>query len=111
MGTANEANSPATGNGYSNGHSVSNGGKEKPRAAGNAKKTQPKSGGSVLGSYMKLRKASRRPLPTDLGDGCYRQVANRPGIGQDLRSLSRDGKKTSFLACWPTLVFLGTNLM
>jgi hypothetical protein len=54
------------------------------------------SGGSLLSNIMSLRKASKRPLPTDRGDGTYREIVRRPGISQDLRSLSMKSKIEEF---------------
>ncbi|KAG6012087.1 hypothetical protein E4U43_007946 [Claviceps pusilla] len=46
------------------------------------------------GSIMQLRAASKRPLPTERGDGTYRDILKRPGIIQDVRSFSRGDFKT-----------------
>ena len=46
---------------------------------------------SNMATFSKLRKASRRPLPTERGDGTYREVLQRPTLMQDLRSLSLAG--------------------
>ncbi|KYK60784.1 heme peroxidase [Drechmeria coniospora] len=38
-------------------------------------------------SLSHFRQASSRPLPTELGDGSYRNVIRRPGIMEDLRNV------------------------
>jgi linoleate 10R-lipoxygenase len=101
MGSSKESYSPTAGNGHSNGANGANGTSDAQTKAPKPQRTKPKqqkkSGGSVVSNYMKLRTASRRPLPTDLGNGHYRQLTKRPGIGQDLRSLSREGEITDIL--------------
>lgn len=47
---------------------------------------------SVISSLMQLRQASKRPLPTEMGDGSYRVVPNRPTLMQDLKSFGKDGE-------------------
>lgn len=42
---------------------------------------------STLGNIMTIRKASKRPLPTDRRDGTYPVVVKHPTLGQDLKSL------------------------
>lgn len=37
------------------------------------------------------RQASRRPLPTEMGDGSYRALLKRPTLVQDLRSIGWRG--------------------
>ncbi|KEY73451.1 hypothetical protein S7711_07480 [Stachybotrys chartarum IBT 7711] len=54
----------------------------------------PAKRGSLLGNYLKLRKLSQRPLPTERGDGSYRQVATRPGLRQDLTTIGLGDLKT-----------------
>lgn len=49
---------------------------------------------SHLSGLMKLRAASRRPLPTEMGDGTYRFIKNRPSLFKDLRSMSYSGRYT-----------------
>lgn len=74
-------------NGYQNGAS----GSQKPVT----QPTPSKKSGSEPGLFstvMSLRRDSKRPLPNELGDGTYRKVVTRPGIGQDLRSLSMAGE-------------------
>jgi linoleate 10R-lipoxygenase len=46
----------------------------------------------LVKSIKKLRVASKRPLPTEMGDGSYRQVVNRPGLKQDVRRLRAKGE-------------------
>jgi cytochrome P450 len=48
----------------------------------------------LIKSIKKLRLASKRPLPTEMGDGSYRQVATRPGLKQDIRRLRGKDLKT-----------------
>ncbi|CZS85543.1 unnamed protein product [Fusarium graminearum] len=84
-----------------NGAVASNGyGKEKsPSSASSSQKNEVpapphnKSEGLVK-SIKKLRLASKRPLPTEMGDGSYRQVATRPGLKQDVRRLRGKDLKT-----------------
>lgn len=71
-------------NGHTNGASA-----PKPVASSSGSK-QKKAG--VVSSLMALRKASRRPLPTEMGDGSYRAVKQRPTLAQDLRSFGKDGE-------------------
>ncbi|PNY27468.1 Linoleate 10R-lipoxygenase [Tolypocladium capitatum] len=52
--------------------------------------SQPKK--SESWSLSQFRQASRRPLPTEMGDGSYRAVVKRPGLMQDLRSIGWGGK-------------------
>ncbi|KAG9251079.1 heme peroxidase [Emericellopsis atlantica] len=59
----------------------SNGKKSEPAPLGEPSKPKKT---SKLGSLMALRKASKRPLPTKMGDGNYPKTTQRPGIGQDL---------------------------
>lgn len=47
---------------------------------------------SHLAGLMKLRAASRRPLPTEMGDGTYRFIKNRPSLLRDLRSMTYSGR-------------------
>ncbi|KAF3349813.1 hypothetical protein VD0002_g6481 [Verticillium dahliae] len=42
-----------------------------------------------LAQFMKLRKASKRPLPKDHGDGSYAVVPARPGVVQNLKVLRK----------------------
>ena len=90
MGHSEEPKMTDSSNGHSKGHITSY-----ENAHRDAKATAPQSRAqkspSMLSEYMRLRKASRRPLPTDHGDGSYRQVVQRPGLGQDVKSLSRAG--------------------
>lgn len=48
--------------------------------------------GSILGNFLKLRSLSKRPLPTEMGDGTYRQVVQRPGLRADLATVSLAGE-------------------
>merc|ERR1712054_130447 len=59
----------------------SNGKKSEPAPLGESSKPKKT---SKIGSLMALRKASKRPLPTQMGDGNYPKTTQRPGIGQDL---------------------------
>lgn len=47
---------------------------------------------SKIGNFMALRKASKRPLPTEMGDGQYRAIANRPTLKDDLGVIGLNGK-------------------
>ncbi|KAG6027330.1 hypothetical protein E4U41_000966 [Claviceps citrina] len=49
---------------------------------------------SALAHLLQLRTASRRPLPTERGDGTYRTALKRPGLVQDLRSFGLRDLKT-----------------
>lgn len=46
----------------------------------------------LVKSIKKLRLASKRPLPTEMGDGSYRNVQKRPGLKQDVRRLRKQGE-------------------
>ncbi|KAL7924797.1 heme peroxidase [Trichoderma austrokoningii] len=52
-----------------------------------AKKTKPVKDGGL----MQLYRASRRPLPNEMGDGTYKKVINRPTVMQDLRTITFSG--------------------
>lgn len=47
---------------------------------------------SSTGALMQLRRASRRPLPTEMGDGTYRNILRRPTLMQDLKSFGLGGE-------------------
>lgn len=47
---------------------------------------------SLISNVMHLRRQSRRPLPTEMGDGSYRSILKRPSILADLRSVNMSGK-------------------
>lgn len=47
---------------------------------------------SSVASLLQLRTASKRPLPTERGDGTYRDISKRPGIIQDLKSFGLRGE-------------------
>lgn len=47
---------------------------------------------TFMGNVKAMRAASRRPLPTEMGDGSYRAVSNRPGMRQDLSVIGKNGK-------------------
>ncbi|KAK9441774.1 heme peroxidase [Metarhizium brunneum] len=49
---------------------------------------------SSTGALMQLRRASRRPLPTEMGDGTYRNILRRPTLMQDLKSFGLGDLKT-----------------
>lgn len=76
-------------NGYTNGKVKSSRPVPKPEYAGGPQK-KPKEG--ALANFKKLRQASKRPLPTEMGDGSYRPVVARPTLKQDLRRLRMSGK-------------------
>ncbi|KAF4459201.1 prostaglandin-endoperoxide synthase 1 [Fusarium albosuccineum] len=67
----------------------------KPPKAKNASQPNEKKEGA-LASFKKLRVASKRPLPTERGDGSYRPVVVRPGLKQDIRRLKAKDFKTLF---------------
>ncbi|KAM0326950.1 hypothetical protein ACHAQA_006071 [Verticillium albo-atrum] len=50
--------------------------------------------GGKLAQFMKLRQASKRPLPKEHGDGSYAVVPTRPGIVQNLKVLRKRDIKT-----------------
>lgn len=74
-------------NGVKNGHA--NGKKYEPPVTKVSK--PPAAKGSPVGAFLQLRKASRRPLPTEMGDGSYRAVVKRPSLIQDIRSIGLKG--------------------
>ncbi|KAM5345930.1 hypothetical protein ACJ41O_011791 [Fusarium nematophilum] len=90
--------SEAKNGGPSNG--LQNGSKEKapapkPQPSGKAAgKPKEKKKEGAIASFKKLRVLSKRPLPTEMGDGSYRVVVNRPGLKQDLRLLTKKDFKT-----------------
>ncbi|KAF4126244.1 linoleate 10R-lipoxygenase [Geosmithia morbida] len=49
---------------------------------------------SALQKFKALRTASKRPLPTEMGDGRYAVVANRPGLRDDLGRITMDDIRT-----------------
>ncbi|KAK2591548.1 hypothetical protein QQS21_010768 [Conoideocrella luteorostrata] len=59
-----------------------------------AQNAEEKKSPSSVGSLLQLRKASKRPLPTERGDGTYRTVLKRPGLMQDLKSIGIGDLKT-----------------
>jgi hypothetical protein len=99
-------------NGHGNGHEASNGHDNKPqkqqydrnntvvttsnvRGADSKRRGPPSAkSGSFLGNFLSARKLSKRPLPTEMGDGSYRTVSNRPGYRADLRTVSLADIKT-----------------
>ena len=81
-----QSSTPA--NGVKNGHI--NGNKHEPPVTKASK--PPAAKGSPIGAFLQLRKASRRPLPTEMGDGSYRAVIKRPSLIQDIRSIGLKGK-------------------
>lgn len=50
---------------------------------------------SKIANLMALRKASKRPLPTEMGDGQYRAVNRRPTLRDDLSAIGMNGKPSS----------------
>ena len=54
--------------------------------------TRNSKSGGIISNYLAARKQSSRPLPTEMGDGTYRQIVKRPTTGQDLRTLKAKGK-------------------
>lgn len=55
------------------------------------KSSKPKKKPGTIGNLLALRRASQRPLPTDMGDGSYRRIATRPTLRQDLSALGTKG--------------------
>lgn len=53
-------------------------------------KPKPKND-SALANFKKLRLASKRPLPTQSGDGTYLTPVKRPGLKEDIRRLRIQG--------------------
>ena len=47
---------------------------------------------SAFAQFGSLIQASRRPLPTQHGDGTYSETKTRPGLRQDLKSLKKRGR-------------------
>jgi linoleate 10R-lipoxygenase len=45
----------------------------------------------LLASVKEMRVASSRPLPTEMGDGSYRQIVNRPTLRDDVGRLTKRG--------------------
>lgn len=50
---------------------------------------------SAFAQFGSLIQASRRPLPTQHGDGTYSETKTRPGLRQDLKSLKKRGMSSS----------------
>lgn len=82
-------------NGYTNGKARTQKPEPKPEYAGGPQKVKKE---GVIGGFKKLRQASKRPLPTEMGDGSYRQVVSRPTLSQDLRRLRMKGEFCKW--CW-----------
>lgn len=61
------------------------------RTAPSSKVKSSKEKSSLIGTLMKLRRASKRPLPKETGDGSYRTIVNRPSIIQDLKTIGFKG--------------------
>lgn len=94
--TQNGQNGQSSSNG-ANGHhanGTASASKAAPSSSGSGPKTK-KAG--LVKSLLTLRQASRRPLPTEMGDGSYRVVRQRPTLRQDLKSFGKDGE---FLPRW-----------
>lgn len=80
-------------NGYHAGASKKTAGKQSISTHGPlGKSSKPKKKPGTVGSLLALRKASQRPLPTEMGDGSYRQVVKRPTLGQDLKTFGTKGE-------------------
>ena len=90
-----------------NGHSATNGQNgvngHKTEKVNNPVKGKNTSGGplgksskpkkpSKIANLMALRKASKRPLPTEMGGGQYRDVARRPTLRDDLSAIGINGR-------------------
>lgn len=48
---------------------------------------------SAVSQLLSLRLASKRPLPTEYGDGSYRTVDKRPGWRNDLKTIRLKGDR------------------
>ena len=97
---ANGGSASRNGHGANPHHEKSNGAtnmsatkKSTPAPLGKAAKPKKM---SKLGSLMALRKASKRPLPTQMGDGSYQVITQRPGIRQDLGRIGLYGGHMRF---------------
>lgn len=55
-------------------------------------KSSEKKKASSIGALMQLRKASKRPLPTERRDGTYLTILKRPTLMQDLKSFGIGGE-------------------
>lgn len=75
-------------NGHQNGVPATSKNAGKSTSTGKSKGSQ----GGIVSTLLKYRGASRRPLPTDMGDGSYRKVDKRPGLRQDLGTIGLAGK-------------------
>ncbi|KAK5995433.1 Linoleate 10R-lipoxygenase [Cladobotryum mycophilum] len=81
---------------YSNGsqaRSAANGTEAKEYPHGPVAKAVKKKQVKPVG-LRDMYKASRRPLPTELGDGRYRNIPNRPSLTEDLKSIKLADLKT-----------------
>ncbi|KAK7432233.1 hypothetical protein QQZ08_001178 [Neonectria magnoliae] len=86
-------------NGNANGHGSSTAAKPTPTkkqqqtSSKASLKPKPKKD-SALANFKKLRLASKRPLPTQSGDGTYLTPAKRPGLKEDVRRLRMQDVRT-----------------
>ncbi|CAM1508862.1 Fc.00g026010.m01.CDS01 [Cosmosporella sp. VM-42] len=97
----NGANGANGSNGYQYNGKESNGEQSNGKVAPARKQPQPSAPGKpknkpqgALAGFKKLRQASARPLPTEMGDGQYRAVVKRPGLREDIRRLTMKDVKT-----------------
>ncbi|KAH7143587.1 heme peroxidase [Dactylonectria macrodidyma] len=87
------SNGSQTKNGTANGHSKSVGEKTAFTPPKARPMPRPKKDGA-LASFKKLRVASKRPLPSQSGDGSYLTVPRRPGLKEDIKRLTMKDFKT-----------------
>ncbi|KPM41065.1 Linoleate 10R-lipoxygenase [Neonectria ditissima] len=82
-------------NGNANGHGSSPKPTKKQQQTSSKASLKPKAkNDSALASFKKLRLASKRPLPTQSGDGTYLTPVKRPGLREDIRRLRMQDVRT-----------------
>lgn len=78
-------------NGYKS-EKISNGVRGKNTSGGPLGESSKPKKASKIANFKALRKASKRPLPTEMGDGQYRVVPNRPTLRDDLGVIGMNGE-------------------
>lgn len=78
-------------NGYKT-EKVANGVRGKNTSGGPLGASSKPKKASKIANFKALRKASKRPLPTEMGDGQYRAVVNRPTLRDDLGVIGMNGE-------------------